>query len=375
VLLLAIIIAALYFALSVLPSATITISTDSSTIPTNLNLTLDTAATKLDETGGVVPATAQSQQKTATQTVPATGQQNNGTKATGSVTVTNCTSDNSEVSLPAGTTISTSGHSYVLNSGVDLLFSGVHSGHACQPGGLASSTVTITALKAGAAYNTSGSSTSFSSSAGSSVSITGSASNGTDEIVTVVQQSDIDSANGKINASNADSVKQQLQTNLESKGLEAVTATFLAGDPQVTTSAKVGDQVSNVTVTTVTTYTMLGVKKSDLQTLVHSNVDKQLDKGKQVVLDDGVGGAQFTENAPGTATSATVSMSTRSQAGPDLKVADLKKQLAGMKSGDVQSTIKQTPGVTDVNVKYSPFWVNAVPKKAAKVQINIVKGS
>ena len=37
------------------------------------------------------------------------------------------------------------------------------------------------------------------------------------------------------------------------------------------------------------------------------------------------------------------------------------KQLAGKKSGDVKSLIKQTPGVTNVDVKLSPVWVNAVP--------------
>ena len=101
-----------------------------------------------------------------------------------------------------------------------------------------------------------------------------------------------------------------------------------------------------MTVTAVTTYTMLGVKKSDLQTLVQKNVEGQLDKGKQVILDDGVANAQFAEANPGTTDTATVAMSVKSQAGPQLNTANLKTQLAGMKSGDVQSYVKQTPGVT-----------------------------
>jgi hypothetical protein len=160
---------------------------------------------------------------------------------------------------------------------------------------------------------------------------------------------------------------------LQSKGLQPVSSTFLAGDPQVTTDAKAGDKADNVTVTAVTEYTMLGVKKSDLVTLVTANVGKQIDKSRQVILDDGVPNAKFSQQSPGTTAGANVSMEAKSVAGPHLDVAKLKTQIYGMKSGDVKKLINQTPGVTNVNVTFSPFWVNTVPKKATKVTIVIDK--
>ncbi len=108
--------------------------------------------------------------------------------------------------------------------------------------------------------------------------------------------------------------------------------TFLAGTPQVTSSVQAGAAASSVTVTAVTTYTMLGVQKSDLKTLVDGNVTSQLDKGKQVILDDGVANATFTEANPATATGAAVSVSVKSQAGPQLNAAQLKTQLSGKKT-------------------------------------------
>jgi hypothetical protein len=120
---------------------------------------------------------------------------------------------------------------------------------------------------------------------------------------------------------------------------------------------------------------MLGVQKADLRTLVVNNVNGHLDKGKQVILDDGVANAKFTEAIPATATGASVSMETKSLAGPQLNITQLKSQLAGKKSGDVKSSIKQTPGVTDVDVHYSPFWVSSVPKSSSKITIDIVKGN
>jgi len=374
VLLLILLIVAGYFAFVVLPKATITIGTDSSTIPTNLSLTLDTTATSLDSTNDIVPATAQSQQKTTSQTVPATGQQNNGTKATGQVTMAaqECAPNLGQpANVPIGTSVSTGGVTFITQETTQ--FSALGSGHgSCQTYQAAAAT-NITALNAGANGNVS--SATFSVSGRSDISGTGSTSSGTDNIVTVVQQSDIDNATSKINAGSSDSVKQELESNLEAKGLMPVPATFLAGTPQVTNSVQAGTPASNVTVTSATTYTMLGVSKSNLQTLVLANVNGQLDKGKQVVLDDGVANAQFSENTSGTATNATVNMSTTSLAGPQLNAASLKTQLAGMKSGDVQSYIKQTPGVTSVTVKFSPFWVSSVPKKATKVTISIEKAS
>lgn len=359
-------------AVVVLPHATVTIDTDSSTVTSNLNLTLTTAAKSLDPANGIVPAVSQSQQKTSTQTVPTTGQQNNGQKASGSVkfSMQKCTQPIGvpPSDLQAGSTVSSGGQTYVLQDDATFSFTGFSPGGSCA--NYSSNTVPIQALKGGASYNTSGNAT-FSASNGATG--TGSATGGTDNITKIVAQSDIDGATAKIKSADTSSVKQQLVSALEAKGLMPVQSTFLAGDPQVTTSAQAGDAADNVTVTAVTTYTMLGVHKSDLQTLVDSNVNSQIDKGKQVILDDGVANAQFNESSPATATGANVQMTAKSLAGPDINTAALKKQLAGKKSGDVKNLIGQTPGVTDVQVKYSPFWVNTVPKNPGKVTIDIVK--
>jgi len=149
----------------------------------------------------------------------------------------------------------------------------------------------------------------------------------------------------------------------------------VAGSPTVSTSAHAGDTADSVTVTAVTTYTMLGVQKTDLQKLVDANVTNQIDKGRQVILDDGVANAKFTQANPATATGANVTVAAQSVAGPQLDAKKLKTTLAGKKAGDVKTFVKQTPGVTSVDVKFGPFWVNTVPKKADKVTISIVKGT
>lgn len=366
-----VLIAGLIYALTAMPKATVTIKTDSSTITTNLNLILDTTAKKVSKDDKIIPATAQAVPKTVTQTVPATGQQNNGQKASGTVTLTAQKCGGNPFAAPddvsAGTSISTGGHTYVLQDSVS--FHGTSSSGGCYnySGGKAD----ITALKGGADSNVS--SATFTVTGRSDVSATGSADGGTDNITKIVTQSDISNATAKIAAADNTAIKQDLASNLQSKGLLPVTTTFLAGTPQVTSSAQAGATADNVTITAVTNYSMLGVQKADLKSFINDNVESQLDKGKQVILDDGVANATFNESVPATATGANVSVETKSLAGPQLDAAKLKTQLAGKKAGDVKSYIKQTPGVTDVDVKLGPFWVSSVPGKTSHVTINIVK--
>jgi hypothetical protein len=362
------------FAFNILPKATVTIATDSSTIGTNLNLTLDTAAKKLDTANSIMPATAQSQQKTSTQQVPATGQQNNGQQAAGTITVTNCSG--ASVTFQAGSSFSASSHTFIAQNSVtvpDSNYGSPISGSKCKNDG--KGTVNVMALRGGADYNL-GPATYTPSGNPSGVSAQGSQmSGGTDNITKIVTQSDIDGAASKMKSDDTTVVTQQLVTGLQTKGLQAITTTFAGGVPQVTTSAKAGDAVDTVTVTSVTTYTMLGINKADLKSLVVSNVNSQLDKGRQVILDDGVANAKFTEANPASSTGAAVAVAVKSLAGPQLDALKLKAALAGKKTGDVKSYIGQTPGVTNVAVKYSPFWVGSVPKNASKVTIIIDKKS
>jgi hypothetical protein len=373
VLVLAVLIVGYIFAFVVLPKATVTISTDSSTITTNQNLVLDTTAKALTTSNGIIPAVALAQPKTDTQQAAATGQVNNGDKASGSVkfSTTVCAPNLTQTpsDIPTGSSITYNGHTYITQQNTSFAYNGPASGNCLSYKG--SSDTAIQALRGGADFNTDNS-VSFTVT-GSSASAKGSATGGTDNITKVIAQADIDGATAKIKADDTSSVKQQLISGLQAKGVQAVTSTFLAGDPQVTTSARAGDTADSVTVTAVTSYTMLGVKKSDLVTLVDANVDKQIDKSRQVILDDGVASAKFSQQTPGSATGANVALEAKSVAGPHIDTAQLKTKIAGMKSGDVKSLIKQTPGVTEVQVKYSPFWVGSVPKKATKTTITIDK--
>lgn len=370
-----VVVGGLIYSLTALPHAEITIHTNNSSIATNVNYTIDTGTKALNTDNKIAPAIAQTQQKTSTQQVPASGQQNNGEKAVGTVkfTAQKCTQPIGAppAALQTGSSVSSGGKTYILQDDVTYSFSGFTQGGTCA--NYTSNTANIQALKGGADYNTSAGAT-FAASGGASG--TGAAAGGTDNITKIVTQGDIDGATAKMtSATDTTAVKQQLVSGLQGKNAVAVPTTFQSGDPQVTTSAKAGDAADTVTVTSVVTYTMFGVQKSDLTAIVEKNVNSRIEKGKQVILDNGVANAKFTQSNPSTTTGANVGISVQSIAGPQLDANALKSQLAGKKKSEVRTYISQTPGVKSVDVKMGPFWVETVPGKVAKVKVTIVKSN
>jgi hypothetical protein len=358
------------FGLIVLPKATISIKTDASNVPINTNLNLSTAATSLDTDTDTptLPAKLASDQQTYNQQVPTTGQKNNGSKATGSVSMTaGACSGTAPADVAAGTGVTANGNTYITQDDVSFQ-PGIH-GKQCTWEG--QSSTSISAQAGGSSYNT-GNGSSFSVAGRSDVSASGSANGGTDNIVQVVNQNDINNAKSKISASNDNTEKQRLQNQLKGQDQYAITQTFSASTPQTTQSAQVGAVANTVTVTEIVSYTMFGAKQNDLNTVINNNVKNQVDTSKQSVLDDGLSKAVFgVSNA--TATSAQLTLQTTAEVGPQLDTASIQSQAKGKKPADVKSQLQNNPDVTDVTVKLSPFWVGKVPGKTSKIHVQIAK--
>ena len=161
---------------------------------------------------------------------------------------------------------------------------------------------------------------------------------------------------------------------MQDDNLYALATTFSASTPTVNTSSNVGDEADNVTVTQATTYTMFGAKKADLEALVTASLQGKYDDSKQAVMSTGLDSAQVAVPSPGAGPQLGIGMSMTATIGPKINTEQLKQQIVGMKSGAVRDAIKSNPGVTDVTVNYSPFWVTKAPK-AEKITIQYNKTS
>jgi len=362
-----------YVAAAVLPKATVTLTTDSSDVPTNETVTLDPTQTELDVDNKILPAKIASKQQASNQQVATSGQKNNGQKATGSVVMTAgpCTSTFPD-DVPAGTGVSANGLTYITDTNTTFVAT-LSAGKKCVFS--ANQATGITAQKAGANYNINASSFTVAGRSDVTASTNDQPSGGTDNIVKVVAQSDIDSAKQKLTSSDSSSVKSALASQLSGLGYTAVASSLHAGDPTVTSSAQVGDPADTVTVTSTTNYTMYGYKQDDLKNLILANVKDKIDPSKQKILNDGTDKASFSINSPVSSGALQADLSASTLAGPDIKTDVLKAQIAGKKTNDVRTAATATPGVTDVKVKYSPFWVSTVPKNQSKITIVIEKAA
>lgn len=363
----------LVMALVVLPKATITLKTDTSNINTNLTVTADPAATELDEEAKILPAVNKEFRKTDTEKVAATGEKDKGTKASGQVTLrlTNCSSQ--EVTIPAGTAVSADNLSFITQD--DVTLQSIEIGGNCRNDdfpNISSETTDVVAQSAGDKYNL-GSGKTFSTAGFSAVSgSNGSAmSGGTSKIVKVVTQADVDKAKDAIAKRAGDEAPDDLKEDIEKEGFRPIEETLKSGQPTVTSSPAVGAEASEVTVTSTTVFTMLGVKEDDLKKLVEESAKGQIDPSKQVILDNGLDEANIVVDSKGAGGKMTLTIQTTVVAGPDLDEDAIKAEVVGKKRGDIQTLLKQRPGVNEVEVDYSPFWVQSTPKSADKITIKL----
>ena len=326
-----------------------------------MNATGSTTATEVNTETLTVPMQKEEFKQTDSQKVAATGKKNVGETASGSVVMEVCAGFSAPDDLPAGTGLSSGGKSYVTKESASFSSDSIGSGCIVYK----TNSVGINASEKGSASNVSGATFQV---AGSNATATGSASGGTDKTVTVVSQSDVNSARQKI----LDETKQQGEDKLSEAFQQAnvmpLKETLKAGDPVVTSSPNVGDESGEVNVTVTVTYEQYGVKRDDVTKLIEADATRQIDTSNQQVQDSGIDSATLRVTS---SQGDTVKFQVQSiaQAGPLFDIEAIKKEIAGKKRGETTSIIMGRPGVKDVEIDYSPFWVFSTPRSADKINI------
>ena len=350
------------------PAATIIVT--AATTPTPISSTIKlggTAAT--DFKTGVVKSVAQQEKKDETIAFDATGTGKVGDKATGTVVFHNYESA-TPVTVPAGTVIKASGNNYVTMdaataSGAQFISEGT------------SAPVQIQASDVGTAYNT-GSGTVFSVAGHGATSgstyfkaiATTDIAGGSSRDVKVVSQDDIDRATGQLVGASTDAEKKSLVAKFKN-GEKVIDSSFTVDRapavsvPVINVEATTG----KATLTISTTYTLYAVANSDLESYLNSSLSSQIkDTNKQKVYDTGIKNAGLSNFANQSGVM-TVAVTATGQIGPKIDEDQIKNQVKGKIYGEVQSTLQQINGIQNVDVKFSYFWVQAVPNDTNKIHI------
>lgn len=359
----------LIFALFIWPKATITLHAEATPLGAVFELTTSDKATALDEEKDIIPAVLKTSDLKSSQKVQATGQQNNGQKATGSVTFSakRCPPNiGAPSAVPAGTGVTTGGLYFITQSSASFSFDGTDG--TCN--NWKSSSVAISAQSPGSKYNVS--SATFSVTGRSDVSATGSASGGTDDIQTILSQADVDSAAKKITDEDRAKFVDSFKQSLDQEGFYVVEATLKAKDPSVNASPGVGQPASQADVTIVISYSALVIPKEELRKAVTNELNKQIDKNKQKIgTDDVLKAITVNIQSQKSPTEATLSINADTTAIAIIDEDSIKRQVGGKKSGEIQARLGELPGITKVDVHMSPFWVSKAPKKAGKITVKL----
>jgi hypothetical protein len=353
----------LILAVTVLPKATVTIKTTSTPVSLDMDVTASGTAKSLDEAKKIIPSILKTSDQTSNQQVNATGQQNNGEKASGAVTMSAgaCSADVPS-DIPAGTGFNSNGLNYLTQERAS--FNPHISGGKCT---FRSDSIGITAQSAGAKYNASISGVNVRA----GITADGSASGGTDNNVTVLTQQDIEGAKAKITSEASDKFSKDFQKQLSDQGLYVLSSTLKVGEPQVTSTPAIGQQASTAAVNIKITYSVIAVQKTNLEQLVSNALNKKVDQKKEKLSDkDVLKDLTITvQNQQPNSPNATLSLSKDTTAVPIIDEDNIKEALKGKKENQIKQYLLTYPGVKDVDVKFSPFWVSSAPGKTSKIKL------
>lgn len=347
----------LVWAIAIAPSATIVIAakTTSVTVSENVNIKFDRPT---DANNNVIKGVKKELNKELSIEFNATGKKKVGERAKGKLRLSTDSISLLDKTVPAGTSIRTSGGVvFTTDSAVTFTLS--------NSSGV---TVMVTATDVGAEYNGETGSVSGVPS-GVKATLVGETSGGSSREVTVVSADDVKRASDLLNEKKVDS----LHTDIEQSFGESVAKIKDSYQEQRSTpapSVAVGSEATGaVKLKTMVTASMIGIEQSELSTYVKAKVGKELeDKTSQRIYKDGVDKAQFAQfsNQSG---NLSVRLAVNAVVGPTIDEEKVKEQSRGKNYGDIQSALEAIKGVENVDVKFSPFWVHTVPNDTKRINV------
>ncbi len=352
----------LWLASAFLQTATVNVQAEADRRDVNTQFTLVTNGTG---SGSTVSATELTTTKDLSQSVEATGQKDMGAKATGSITITNC-SESDDFTIPAGSAVTTSGKKFTTNSAVSVPGAKFAGGACTKPG---TANASITAAENGDSYNFSNATFTVANAGASTAK--GSTSGGVSKILKVVSQGDVDAAAKAL----IETGKAEALTEMKSKAQDSqkVFDDTIKGEA-VTTAANppVGTEASNTTVTVKAKYTVLAADESALTAVVEDALEAEL-KGGSKVLDAGLDQAKITL-VKTTTNGAVYSLSTVAYIGQPIDEEALRKEVAGKPKKEVPDIARQYQNVSGATVDGWPLVPNMpIPTGNIKVEITVTK--
>lgn len=313
----------------------------------------------------------------------ATGQKNVGEKARGELTVSHAFFTSGSISINQGTVFSINGLNYVATENVPFGWSGW--GSVTSPGAIKEAakncsnaktafddeyclvvkTVKVEAAGGGTAYNIPAKESGWSSVVNAEIASYSPMTGGTDDIKTVVQQSDVEKAKSELESSNEEEMKTKLFEEIGDK-YYIIESSFEVNTASAEASPAVDQEVSGDTkpvLKATTTASVYVIDKVKLEEFINAKAELE-DNQKIYEIKD-----IHIENITQIASGSTAKLKAHLYIGPKITESEVVDKIKGKGLGDAGREIRDIYGVSDVKMTPSYPWVMAVPGDSNKVTV------
>lgn len=344
-----------FFAFKIWPKAEVLVKIQTNATSVKKVVNVATSITTTNANDGKVKAVEAKKSKDAEQEVIATGEKNDGKKATGTVKVENDVSSEAVV-FEAGTEFDAGG-GIIFTADADFTVGPASvSAGSIIPG---TKTVAVTAAEKGTDYNVGNSTMDVVGTTGLYTVVSSNINGGTDDIKKVIQQSDIDAAVTKIRELDKDELRKELLNSFSTDDVIILEDTFDVNVSGVTSNPSEGTEAEKGTVNATIQYSIIAIEKTSLEAIAVSSA--KLKNNEQLY---GVGTSDFSyqvvrENGE---SDFDIEFSNKAFIGPKLSRQALIDELIGLESGEGEEVLNSKQGIFESSVELSPFYVGSIPE-------------
>lgn len=374
----------LVWAFAFAPAVTIAVSMRTTSNNFSENVSFTTKNGDADPESGIFYLEQQKLEKTSSVEFNATGEKNVGEKAKGSVSVSAYLNTTAGVPLRIvdGTTFTHGDYVYTVTEGASVSYTGsdkdcenFDEGNVSTKGCLKTAVVKVESTQSGSAYNIgaydSGWSTNADTSITKSYSIYNSSAftGGTDKTVTVVSDSDFNSAKDKLTSEGREDGRTEL-TKKFGEDMVVIDSSLDVSTSDPKSTPAVGEEVKSgekPKVEATTTFTMYAVDKTALETFIKKKSESSVAADQRIYAIT----TPFFENFQKDGDKFTAKLKSSTQTGPKVTEEDVLEKSKGKKLGEVQSLLKSINGVSSVKINTSVPWVGTVPNDPNKITIEL----
>lgn len=302
----------------------------------------------------------------------ATGQKNRGEKATGELIIYSYFAAKGANAINAGTRFTINGLSYVANANSVLEWDG--NNQSCENSNiivdgkiqcLISGKINVTALEAGSKYNIAKSSTGWDTVANVAAYSEKEMSGGTDDVITVVQQIDIEKARNELKDAKESENKEKLYSSIPEDSI-ILESTFKQDTSAATSTPAIDEEVkegTKPTLKTTTTTSVYIIDRTKLEEFIRTKVNLPENKKIYEIRNAYIDGLKEIDgNFSGKIKAIYFT-------GPRLTETELVDKIKGKGLGDARREISDIDGVAEVKMSPSYPWVFVVPTDSNRISV------